>query len=231
MLFARFFLFLCVIAGATPLMAAEARHVPTFSECQKLASKKTTAQEKAQLTQLFKSNGMYCTMLTAPFTVQNIFSPGQTKAQLRLTIDRSNHYAIDGKSLLDVLAPDRAAIPMAHMVLLAGQIIAALSDVVNAGGNPESATHVGRHVSGLASIAGVNARSALQQINFLRMQARLGEDDIQPSFWLNKLALMEPPPATAPAIATPNPLAASPPWMQKAFGGMQNLLGSFQSSD
>jgi hypothetical protein len=208
----------------------DAQRIATYAQCQKLASPKTDAAEKTQLTQLFKNNTLYCAMLTAPFQTQNIFSAGQNKTQLRLVMSPSNHYVIDGKSLLDALIPDRASIPPAQFLMLAGQIIGVLGDMFSSNVDPASLKHISGKVGALSSMMGVNARSAQQQLDALYTQTRLAPTDIEPSFWLTKMARIAPPAPSAQMQAQQGAPPIGPAWMQKALGAAKNLIGTFQMS-
>lgn len=216
---------LCVLhpAFAQP---QPSRPAPSFEQCQKLASAKTSAQEKAELTKTFKTNGLFCSMLTAPFQVQHVFGAGSRTAQLRLQMGPSNRYGVDGKSLLDILLPDRAEMPIAQMMLLAGQLVSLLGDMFNANVDPMTVKHVSGKVGALASMVGINARAALMQIDALRGQMRLDEKAIDDSFWLGKLAHipLADPAQRAQAAVPP----AHPGWMQKLLGAGQNILGTLQ---
>lgn len=203
-----------------------ARHIPTFSECKKLASNKTDPQEKARITQMFKTNGMYCAMFSMPFQAQHVFNPGQTKKQLRIVMNSSNRYVVDGKTVLDAVLPDRASIPPAQMVMLAGQFISILGDLFSSDLNAETLQRMSKHVGTLTGVLGINARAALAQLDALRAQMRLGEDDVEPSFWLTKLAVIPMPPSAAVAAQNAQP-HVGPAWMQKLMGAGQHLMGTF----
>lgn len=220
-------LYICLCLTAWPAAAQEAQpRMPTFSQCQRLANPKTNAQEKAQLTQHFKTNNLYCSMSSAPFSVQHVFGSGQSKSQLRLVMGSGNKYVMDGKSLLDVLLPDRAAIPPAQMIMLAGQIIGMLGDAFSSNMDASTLSHVSGRVGAYTGIVGVNARAALQQLATLRLQARLNEDDVEPSFWLTRFSRLSPPsPAQTQNAAAPH---VGPAWMQKLMGAGKHLMGTFQ---
>ncbi len=229
------FIYVLLLCLAAPLWAEPARaeparaeplRAPSFSQCQALASPKTSPAEKTQLTQLFKTNNLFCSMASAPFPVQHVFSNGQGKSQLRLMMGKQNRYEVDGKSLFDVLLPDRTAIPPAQMVMLAGQVISMLGDMFSSDMSAHTVIHAGGKAKMLVAVLGVNARAALQQLAVLRVQTRLGENDIEPSFWLTRLSRLEAPPATEPQGAAP--IATGPLWMQKLMGAGKNLLGTFQ---
>lgn len=220
---------LALFLSISSAVAGEKVHAPTFAQCKALASPKTSPSERTQLTQLFKTNNFFCAMSTAPFAVQHVFAAGQSKSQLRLMMASGNRYVLDGKSLLDVLLPDRTAIPPAQMVMLAGQFISILGELFSSENlDANSVAHAGGKATALISVVGVNARSALQQLANLRAQLRLTEDDIEPSFWLNHLAKIEPP-SNAQAQANA-PHGFGPPWMQKIFGAGQHLLGTLQAN-
>ncbi len=222
-------LIMCVMLCMTCVARAgepAPRHIPTHAECKKLASKKTDPQEKAQITQMFKTNGMYCAMLTPPFSSQFVFSQGQTKAQLRIVMNSSNRYVVDGKTVLDALLPDRASIPPAQMVMLAGQFISIFGDLFSSNLNAETMQHMSSRVGALTGMVGVNARAALAQLDALRVQMRLGEDNVEPSFWLTKLAIIPAPPAATMAAQNTQP-HVGPAWMQKLMGAGQHLMGTF----
>lgn len=219
-------LYIGLCLAACPALAEPAPRTPSFSQCQALASTKTSAQEKAQLTQIFKTNNLFCSMSSAPFTVQHVFGGGQSKSQLRLMMGSNDKYILDGKSLLDVLLPDRASIPPAQMIMLAGQIIGMLGDAFSSNMDASTLSRVGGHVGAYTGILGINARAALQQLAILRAQARLNEEDIEPSFWLTRFSRLSPP------LPTQNQNAAAPhvgpAWMQKLMGAGQHLMGTFQ---
>lgn len=216
-------LFLCL----SPALAGDVQRAPTFAQCKALANPKTSPSERTSLTQLFKTNNFYCGMASAPFTVQYIFSAGQQKSQLRLAMGAGNRYVIDGKSLVDVLLPDRAAVPPTQMVMLAGQFISILGELFSSESlDAHSVMNAGGKATALISVVGVNARAAQMQLALLREQLCLTEDDIEPSFWIKQLSRIEPPPPSQTQNAAP--VAIGPPWMQKLLGKGKNLLGSFQ---
>lgn len=215
--------FLCISSA----WADGVQRTPSFSQCKALASPKTSPAERTGLTQLFKSNNLYCAMASPPFAVQHIFGAGQSKSQLRLTMGSGNRYIIDGKSMWDVLLPDRTNIPPAQMVMLAGQFISIIGELFASDNvDAHSVMRAGGKATALISVVGVNARSARQQLAMLQAQLRLSEDDIEPSFWLKHLSRIEPP--SNPQTQNAAPPAIGPPWMQKILGAGKNLLGSFQ---
>lgn len=222
-------LIICVML-TMPVMASAAepaaRHIPTYDECIKLASNTTSPAEKAQITQMFKTNGMYCAMFTAPFMAQHVFGQGQTKVELRIVMGRNNHYVLDGKTVLDALLPDRNGIPPAQLVMLAGQFISILGDLFSSDLNAETMQRMSKHVGSLTGMLGVNARMALSQLDALRVERKLGNEDIEPSFWLPKLAAIPVPsnPAAAAQNAQPH---IGPAWMQKLMGAGQHIMGTF----
>ncbi len=230
--FLLFILMLCALIGMAPFAHAaeqQARRMPSFSECQKLASSKTSPEEKTQITQLFKTNNLYCSMLSPPFQAQHVFSQGQTKVQLRIVMDKSNQYVIDGKTLLDALLPDRNGMPPAQMVMLAGQLFGIVGDLFASDLNADTLQRMGTHVGSLTGMLGVNARAAQAQLDALRTQTRLGESDIEPSFWLARLSVI---PAPAAQTATQQQAPKSgPAWMQKLMGTGQRIMGTFQGND
>jgi hypothetical protein len=223
------FLIYAVLCAAPQLAVAQtARHTPSYAQCQKLSNPRLDPQEKAQLTQLFKTNNMFCAMVTPPIVVQNIFNPGQTKSQLRITMGGSGAYKIDNKSLLDTLLPDRASIAPMQYVMLAGQIFAVLSDLFASNVDPNAIRHVSGKVSLLAGNVGNNARAALAQLDQLRAQTKLDTRDIEESFWLTKLSALEPAPINAVSNVNAASAPTGPAWMQKAFGAAKHLLGNVQ---
>lgn len=210
----------------------QTQRIPTFSQCQALASPKTPPAERTAITQIFKSNNLFCSMATPPFPVLAVLTSGQSKSQLRLVMGKHGRYELDGKSLLDVLLPDRASIPPAQMLMLAGQVVGMLGQMFSSDIDAHSVIHAGGKAKALAGVLGVNARAALQQVALLRGHARLNEADIEPSFWLNHLSRIEPPPLNAaPLLNAPaqnaGPMPTGPAWMQKLMGAGQNLLGTF----
>ncbi|MDX1923043.1 MAG: hypothetical protein SFW65_07945 [Alphaproteobacteria bacterium] len=228
-----FFLVLLALGaliGMAPFAhAGGARTMPTYSECQKLASTKTSAQEKAQITQIFKTHGLYCSMVSSPFQAQHVFGQGQSKAQLRIVMSKSNHYVIDGKTLLDALLPDRNGIPPAQMVMLAGQFFSIVGDLFASDLNADTLQRMSKHVGALTGMLGVNARAAQMQLDALRAQTRLGETDIEPSFWLTKLSII-PAPTTQTAAQQQAP-KVGPAWMQKLMGAGQHIMGTLQGGE
>jgi hypothetical protein len=207
------------------------RHIPTYSECQKLASPTTTPAVRAQLTQLFKTGGMFCSMLTPPIPVQHVFSAGQGKAQLRLVMGTNDHYVVDGKTLMDVLLPDRAGIPPTQMIMLAGQLISMLGEMFSSNMDADTMHHVSGKVGAFGGVVGINARSALQQIDNLRAQMRLSENDVEPCFWLVRLSKIEPPPTQPQQQQNAQAPHTGPGWMQKLLGAGQHILGTFTQNE
>jgi hypothetical protein len=222
----RIFIFFMLLM--LPTIGMTQQRLPTFKECQKLASVKTSPDEKAQLTQMFKTNGMYCAMQTNPFSVSYVFTNGQGKAQLRLQMQKNNRYAIDNKSMMDILLPDRAGLSLPQIIMFGGQIVNLLTNVMNANIDPMQVKHVSGRVGALAAGAGANARIALQQMVMLRDAAHLQEQDIEIPSWFLKLSTI---PAATVAPQHNSLTATGPEWMQKAMGGIQHLMGSFSGGD
>lgn len=202
--------------------------MPSYKECQKLASPKTDAAERASLTQRFKANNFYCALLGNPFTVTNVFTSGQGSAQLRLLMSADNHYRIEGKALLDILLPDHKTLSPLHIVMMAGQAFSLIGALFNSNFDPAEIGHAGARVNALAAGAGGNARILLEQIETLRLAAHLEESDVSVPFWLPRLASIHYDAQQQGAMAQNH--LPGPAWMQKASGAVQHILGTLSGS-